>query len=196
MARSRQRKQPNTPAALKRFRWLNSASWGALAVVALSLLYIVFFPPSWQGGDPIDPAAMRGRTVLVVSAQQPAAPPRDYYRLPCTRLVAFRRLWSKLTNDPQPIGELYTVTDDHIWLPVRWWHQAATAMQRARNDGADVGSTPDKAFVVTNPSDWPQFTFFQQADIQDPKGIVVSQFIAAGVPMRADALNLERRVCR
>lgn len=192
----RRRPGATQPAPATKREWLDKIAIAAVGVVAVSLLNILIFPPKWRMST-VDAQNMEGRVIPAAAVKPGPAPPRDFYSLPCTRWIAFRRLWSRYTNEPKPIGEVYTLADGGGWLPATSWHSAALALQAQRKTqpGAGTGSLP---FQLADPADWPEYAFFQSADSSDPAAIVVSQFTVGDnerVAMKASALRVEKRIC-
>ena len=174
------------------FPWTNVALWSAVAVIGISVIYILAFEPKWRNIAP-SPNELDNRIVVVAPVQQGNAPPRDFYSLPCTRLIALRRLVAQYTKSQKIIGEIYTLADGGGWYVAKEWHEASVSLANAQKNDSMAGK--DKApFVVSDPASWPPFAHYQSAD-GDSGNIVVSQFQISGTPKRASTLSIEKRVC-
>jgi hypothetical protein len=199
MARKSKPKSPQPTQAVTppRPAWLDRVALGAIAVVAVSVGYLVIFPAKWSEA-PVSAQELEGRTISVAEVKPGPAPPRDFYSLPCTRWVAFRRLWSRYIKEPEPIGEMYTLADGSGYLPAKSWHAAAIALERAKKTSAEIG-TGDHPFPISDPAKWPTYAFFQSADQSDASAIVVSQFVISDSDrkaLKASALGIVKRTCK
>ena len=160
-------------------KWLMQGIAGATVLVALgSALYILIYTPGWREADLS--AAQMGSLSFEAGFTTPTAPARVFYSVPCTRWIAFQRLWASYVREPKKVGEIIVVYGLYV---NKNWHPASTAISQARAGGdSKTGGDGDHAYSISDVSEWPRVTTYQNMGKSD--SLVVSQF---------EVSDLERR---